>query len=91
MSEVRQETTIEIKEEKIPIMKEKFGVFGAATFLYAVLYVFCMYQNKSGITYPFFVAGSLYYFYYSFGRLGLTWKKGNLFYLISIALLAVAT
>lgn len=91
MSEIRQEVVLATKEEKIPMMKEKFGIFGVATFLYAVLYVFCMYQNKSGITYPFFVAGSLYYFYYCFGKLGLTWKKGNLFYLISMLLLAVAT
>ena len=91
MSDERQEFVQVVKGEKISPMKEKFGIFGVATFLYAVWYVFCMYQNKSGITYPFFVAGSLYYFYYCFGRLGLTWKKGNLFYLISIGLLAVAT
>ncbi len=91
MSDERQEVVQVVKEEKISPMKEKFGIFGLATFFYAVLYVFCMYQNKSGITYPFFVAGSLYYFYYCFGKLGLTWKKGNLFYLISIGLLAVAT
>lgn len=91
MSEDRVEVMQETKEEKLSPMKENFGVFGIATFLYAVLYMFCMYQNKSGITYPFFVAGSLYYFYYCFGKLGLTWKKGNHFYLISIGLLAVAT
>lgn len=91
MSEEKQGMVPVVNEEKIPIMKEKFGIFGIATCLYAVLYVFCMYQNKSGITYPFFVAGSLYYFYYCFGKLGLTWKKGNVFYLISMLLLAVAT
>lgn len=91
MSEEKQGMVPAVNEEKIPIMKEKFGIFGIATCLYAVLYVFCMYQNKSGITYPFFVAGSLYYFYYCFGKLGLTWKKGNLFFLISMLLLAVAT
>lgn len=91
MSEDRVEVIQEPKEEKLSPMKENFGVFGIATFLYAMLYMFCMYQNKSGITYPFFVAGSLGYFYYCFGKLGLTWKKGNLFYLISIGLLAIAT
>ena len=37
---------------------------GAATALYALLYTICLYRNTSGITYPFFVAGTLYYFYY---------------------------
>ena len=36
---------------------------GAATALYALLYTICLYRNTSGITYPFFVAGTLYYFY----------------------------
>ena len=91
MSEEKQEVTVIESDTKVSPMREKFGVFGVATFVYALLYVFCMYQNKSGITYPFFVAGSLYYFYYCFGKLGLTWKKGNLFYLVSMGLLAVAT
>ena len=34
---------------------------GAATALYALLYTICLYRNTSGITYPFFVAGTLYY------------------------------
>lgn len=72
-------------------LKEKFGILGTATFSYAVLYVFCMYQNKSGITYPIFILGSLFYFYYCFKELDITWKKGNLFYMISILLLAFAT
>lgn len=91
MSDERVEGMQKPEEEKLSPMKEQFGIFGMATFLYAVLYLFCMYQNKSGITYPFFVAGSLYYFYYCLGKLGLTWKKGNLFYMISIGLLTVAT
>ena len=37
---------------------------GAATALYALLYTICLYRNASGITYPFFVAGTLYYSYY---------------------------
>ena len=36
---------------------------GAATALYALLYTICLYRNTSGITYPFFVAGTLYYSY----------------------------
>lgn len=32
---------------------------GAATALYALLYTICLYRNTSGITYPFFVVGTL--------------------------------
>ena len=91
MSEEKQEVTVMENEKRVSPMKEQFGTFGVATAVYALWYVFCMYKNKSGITYPFFVVGSLYYFYYCFGKLRLIWKKGNGFYLISMALLAVAT
>ena len=39
--------------------KENFGFFGPATLLYAAFYAFCMFQNGSGITFPFFIAASL--------------------------------
>ncbi len=35
---------------------------GAATALYALLYTICLYRNTSGITYPFFVAGTFVLF-----------------------------
>lgn len=41
-----------------------YGVCGAASALYALFYTFCLYRNASGITYPFFVAGTLLYFFY---------------------------
>lgn len=82
----------EHSEEKKPSpLREKFGLFGMATFGYAALYVFCMYENKSGITFPFFIAGSLFYFYFCFQKLNLPWKKGHVFEVLSILLLAVAT
>ena len=42
-------------------MKEHFNFFGPVTFLYAVFYAFCMFHNGSGITFPFFLAGTLLY------------------------------
>ena len=39
-----------------------FPVLGGASALYALFYTFCLYRNASGITYPFFVAGTLFYF-----------------------------
>ena len=49
-------------------MKENFHIFGLATFLYACLYAYCMYRNSSGVTYPFFVAGSLFYICFCFAK-----------------------
>ncbi|MDO4293616.1 MAG: DUF4173 domain-containing protein [Eubacteriales bacterium] len=42
----------------------RFSVLGSASALYALFYTFCLYKNASGITYPFFVAGTLYYFFF---------------------------
>lgn len=72
-------------------MKENFQIFGLASFLYACLYAFCMYRNSSGVTYPFFVAGSLCYICYCFAKLEISLKKGSVFYTVSMMLLAVST
>ncbi|MDE5951461.1 MAG: DUF4173 domain-containing protein, partial [Acetatifactor sp.] len=72
-------------------MKENFQIFGVASFLYACLYAFCMYRNSSGVTYPFFVAGSLCYICFCFAKLEISLKKGGAFYMVSMILLAVST
>ena len=72
-------------------MKEHFNFFGPVTFLYAVFYAFCMFHNGSGITFPFFLAGTLLYFVFSLSKLGITLKKGSAFYMVSILLLGVST
>lgn len=77
--------------EQTKKMKENFQIFGVASFLYACLYAFCMYRNSSGVTYPFFIAGSLLYICFCFAKLGISLKKGSSFYMISMMLLAVST
>lgn len=72
-------------------MKENFQIFGLASFLYACLYAFCMYRNNSGVTYPFFVAGSLCYICFCFTKLGISLKKESVFYAVSMMLLGVST
>ena len=72
-------------------MKEHFNFFGPVTFLYAVFYAFCMFHNGSGITFPFFLAGTLLYFVFSLSKLEITLKKGSTFYMISILLLGIST
>lgn len=72
-------------------MKEKFGFFGPAAFLYAIFYTFCMYKNDSGVTFPFFVAGSLLFLCLSLAKLEITLKKGSAFYMAAMVLLGIST
>lgn len=72
-------------------MKANFGFFGPVTLLYAIFYAFCMYRNGSGITFPFFVAGSLLYLCFSLAKLEISLKKDVVFYVVSMMLLAVST
>ncbi|MCM1190088.1 MAG: DUF4173 domain-containing protein [bacterium] len=77
--------------EETKRMRENFGFFGPVTLLYAAFYAFCMFRNGSGVTFPFFVAGSLLYLYFSFTRLRLTLKRGSIFYAVAVMLLGVST
>lgn len=71
-------------------MKKHFPFFGIGSLLYAMFYAFCLYKNASGITYPFFVVGTLCYFFFSMKRLGVPYKKDSIFYVISIVLLGIS-
>lgn len=70
---------------------KQFEFFGPVTLGYALFYAFCMFRNGSGISFPFFIAASLFYLCFSLSKLGLTLKKGSGFYMISMMLLAVST
>lgn len=72
-------------------MKQSFGFFGPATLLYAAFYAFCMFRNSSGITFPFFVAASLWYMYCCLSKLEITLRKGSGFYMVSLMLLGIST
>lgn len=72
-------------------LKENYNFFGIASFLYAVFYAFCMFRNGSGVTYPFFVAGSLLLLCLSLAKLEITLKSGSIFYMVSMMLLGIST
>lgn len=71
-------------------LKEHFPFFGIGSLLYAIFYTFCLYRNTSGITYPFFVIGTLCYFFFSIQKLGVPYKKDSIFYIISLVLLGIS-
>lgn len=87
----KQQNTAYMETEETKRMKENFHFFGPAAFIYSVFYVFCLFHNKSGITYPFFVAGSLLFMRLSLSKLGMSLKKGSKFYMAAIILLGIST
>ncbi len=71
-------------------MRAKFPLFGLGSLFYSAFYAFCLYRNASGITYPFFVVGTLCYFFFCTQKLGVPYKKDSVFYLVSIVLLGIS-
>ena len=71
-------------------LKEHFPFFGIGSALYALFYTVCLYRNASGITYPFFVIGTLCYFFFSMRKLGIPYKKDSGFYIASVVLLGIS-
>lgn len=82
---------LKTETEETKRMKEHFSFFGPVTFWYAVFYAFCMFKNGSGVTFPFFVAGSLLFLCLSLSKLGITLKRGSIFYMAAIVLLGIST
>lgn len=68
----------------------RFIQLGIPGFLYAVFYTFCLYRNASGITHPFFVAGTLYFYYYCLKKLGIPLKKDAVYYMAATVLLGIS-
>ncbi|MGN0343227.1 MAG: DUF4153 domain-containing protein [Roseburia sp.] len=69
----------------------KFPVLCLATLIYAVFYALCLYENKAGILYTVFTAGTVFYFYFCLQKLQLGWKKDNVWYAVVIELLGIST
>ena len=46
---------------------------------YSLFYTFCLYKNYSGVTFPFFAAGTLFVFVYYMKKQGLTMKTFSVF------------
>lgn len=76
-----------------PVKKSNplFKFMGIGSLIYAVLYTFFLYQNNSGITYPFFVGGTCFFFFLYLKKSGFTAKKFSIFITISLMLLGIST
>lgn len=82
----KQELTEENKKRAV-----HFHFFGMGSIIYALFYTFCLYRNNSGITYPFFIGGTLFYFFLSLKKSGRSAKKDSVFYIVSLILLGIST
>lgn len=71
-------------------MRRQFPSFGIGCLIYSAFYAFCLYKNTSGITYPFFVIGTLCCFFFSMKKLGVPFKKDSVFYIVGITLLGLS-
>lgn len=69
----------------------QFRHFYFGSLFYALFFTFCLYRNFNGITYPFFVGGTLCFFFSCLKKYGITAKKDNFFYVISLLLLGIST
>ncbi len=77
-----------LKEQKM-INEAPFFIW--ATLGYALFYVFCLYKNGSGITFPLFTAGTIIYFVLCMKKLDVRVKKYSIFYMTCIELLGLST
>ena len=92
MEESNKQIFIQVeKPNYTDAMKKQFGHLGLGSFLYACFYALCMYKNTSGITYPFFLLGSLWFCCFCFKELGISLKKESIFFICSILLLGIST
>lgn len=76
---------------EIQKMKEHYKFFAIGSAIYAIFYTLCMYKNGAGITYPFFVAGSILFFCLCMKKLDISVKKDSILYIGSMMLLGVST
>lgn len=67
-----------------------FPVMGIGSLLYALLYTICLYHNPSGISYPFYIGGTCFFFCFFLKKCNRTLKPMTVFDLISLELLALS-
>lgn len=83
-----QESKEQVTEEQRESAK-RFHTLSIGCLVYALFYTFCLYQNKSGITYPFLIGGTLCFFGYYSRRFGATAAKDKKFLAGAMLLLGV--
>ncbi len=73
------------------VLIQNFPYFLFLTIGYALFYVFCLFKNGSGITFPLYTLGTMIYFILVMKKLEIKLKKSSYFYLVSVILLGIST
>lgn len=81
----------EEKKKKQENRAKRFGDLSVGCLLYALFYTFCLYRNRSGITAPFFIGGTLFFCGYYFKKSGVTAVKENRFWMMALMMLGIVT
>ena len=71
--------------------KNDFRYFGGLTFIYGVIFVFCLYENFIGITFPIYVAATIGFSVLFLKRLEQSIKRSTIKYFVGMMLLGVST
>lgn len=79
---------MELERKDMEACKRHKGLL-LGSFIFALLYTFCIYKNTAGITYPFFVGGSLLLLYFCSKKYGITADRGNKWIAFSMMLLGI--
>lgn len=66
------------------------GYLGIVSGIYAIFYSFCLYKNLGGATFPFFVIGTLFYFWLCTKEFKVTWKKDSIFIMAVAVLIGIS-
>lgn len=74
-------------KEKNPI----FAFMSIGSLIYAFFYTVFLYKNSSGITYPFFVGGTCFFFFCYLKKSGAAARKFSIFLITSLVLLGIST
>lgn len=69
---------------------ELISKIAPASLIYAIFFTFCLYKNASGITYPFYVAGTIAFAVYTIRKSGISWKGEHILTLAASLLLGIS-
>lgn len=82
-----------MKQEKpiIKLMRENYTYFGGLSFLYGVIFTFCLYQNVYGITFPIYVIATILFAILFMKKMNYKVVKKTPIYLVGMILLGIST
>lgn len=70
---------------------ELIGRIAPASLAYALFFTFCLYKNASGITYPFYVAGTIGFAVYTIRKSGISWRGEHILTLAASLLIGISS